>query len=276
MNVALANKYKSQPFDYAQPKLDGIRCIYDAEKMFTRTKKEIVSQPHILAELKQLNSAMVKHNIQFLDGELYNHDLNEEFNKISSLVSKKKTTNESNRESKKYIEYHIYDACIKGKRFEEVYSLLCHIFMLNDYKYLELVTTYSVENKRDSNNLYDKFTTEGYEGMILRQNTEYKKGRSNYIMKVKEFKDCEFIIKDIKEGKGKHKNKASVYIIPKNTATGEKRIIAFIKLTPSVWLYFWLYSLTNFSTPYRPRLRQIILITTPETLILKPVRVFTI
>jgi len=74
---------------YAQPKLDGIRCIVRKEKdgVVARTRKgrTIDSVPHII---KSLEPYFNDDESLVLDGELYNHDLKHDFNKIVSLVRK--------------------------------------------------------------------------------------------------------------------------------------------------------------------------------------------
>jgi len=103
----LAYPASNKPIDYTkkvfiQPKLDGVRCIIQAEqvnhfsrpieyevKAYSRTGKEWKNIDHILFNLKpwfQLNPYVV------LDGELYNHDLKNDFEKLISLVRKQKPT----------------------------------------------------------------------------------------------------------------------------------------------------------------------------------------
>ena len=76
---------------YSQPKLDGIRCIVrkEGDTLIGRTRngKEIECIPHIL---KSLNGFFLAHPKAILDGELYNHDLRDNFNKITSLVRKQR------------------------------------------------------------------------------------------------------------------------------------------------------------------------------------------
>jgi len=90
-----------------QPKLDGIRCIATKDGLFSRNGKQIVAVPHIWEEAKKLLSSLPEGT--FLDGELYNHELKSDFNKIISLVRKTKPTSEDLEESKKLVQYHIYD-----------------------------------------------------------------------------------------------------------------------------------------------------------------------
>jgi DNA ligase 1 len=44
-----------------------------------------------------------------LDGELYNHDLKNDFEKIISLVRKTKPTEEDRLESTQMVQFHCYD-----------------------------------------------------------------------------------------------------------------------------------------------------------------------
>jgi len=91
---------------FSQPKLDGIRCTLTADKAESRNGKPFFTIPHIQ---KQLEYIFKKYPNLKLDGELYNHEFKENFNKISSLVKKQKPTEEDLKESAELVEYHIYD-----------------------------------------------------------------------------------------------------------------------------------------------------------------------
>ena len=100
----LAYKVGKKPVDWTkpvflQPKLDGVRCVIRREsdfpgqeylasfsvKAYSRTGKPWLNIQHILDELYPF----FFHNPDaILDGELYNHDLRNDFNKIISLVRK--------------------------------------------------------------------------------------------------------------------------------------------------------------------------------------------
>ena len=80
---------------------------------------EKISQ--LIAMLDQLPEAQVKSLIErlfkqnpllVLDGELYNHDLRDNFEKIVSLVRKQKPTSDDRKEARKLIQYHVYDYCM--------------------------------------------------------------------------------------------------------------------------------------------------------------------
>jgi ATP-dependent DNA ligase len=74
---------------FAQPKFDGHRCIaiVDAKgkcTLWSRNRKQIHSMPHVVAAIEDTNI----HNMT-IDGELYNHELKDDFNSIVSLVRRK-------------------------------------------------------------------------------------------------------------------------------------------------------------------------------------------
>jgi len=104
----LAHDFTKTPVEsgYTQPKLDGIRCVIDKNGMHTRGGKPINSCPHIWESVKHIIEA--NPNV-VLDGELYNHELKSNFQKIVSLVRKVKCRPEEIKESAELVEYHIYD-----------------------------------------------------------------------------------------------------------------------------------------------------------------------
>ena len=84
----LAYPVSDKPIDYSkkvsmQPKLDGVRCLIQCDnsviKAYSRTGKEWKNIDHILFNLRPwfiLNPDVI------LDGELYNHNLRDDFEKI--------------------------------------------------------------------------------------------------------------------------------------------------------------------------------------------------
>ena len=179
---------------YVQPKLDGIRCYITKDGMFTRNHKPIVSAPHIFEDVKYVFDDPLWEDI-ILDGELYNHELKENFSKIVSLVRKTKPSAEDLLESKEKVEYHLYDMFVPGNpdmKFRERYSL-CEIFILNNKRAVPVETrqVFSMEHAQDLNQLW---LDEGYEGSMIRQDAEYQPKRSWYLQKVKTFVDEEFEI----------------------------------------------------------------------------------
>ena len=80
-----AKKHVNFPY-YSQPKLDGVRCLVSKDGMQSRNGKPIISAPHIREALEQFFQEFPD---VVLDGELYNHDLKNDFEKI---ISDRKST----------------------------------------------------------------------------------------------------------------------------------------------------------------------------------------
>ena len=212
----LAYPVSDKPIDYnntvfMQPKLDGVRCLIQAEKLpfdmgyepvaYSRTGKQWLNIDHILQSLKpffQANPDVI------LDGELYNHALRDDFEKIISCVRKTKPTAIDRAESRKLVQFHCYDIV------DETMPFVDRIHWINKklarFPYgVRLVETESVLNKKDAEMWHEYCLEQGYEGSILRTNEVYKCGRSWSLRKFKDFHDAEATIIDWVEGKGKRK-----------------------------------------------------------------------
>lgn len=194
----------------SQPKLDGIRCVATEEGLFTRTGKPIHTAPHILEEVKVLFRQITPFK-GYIDGELYNHKLKEDFNKITSLVRKQNPNGEELELSRTMLQFHIYDFDLKNTTFEERYGYLRLAFITRSFNYLKLVpTTFITLKELGQDNvtplldyLYGQYLKVGFEGQIIRfANSLYENSRSKSLLKRKEFIDEEFEILDIIEGTG--------------------------------------------------------------------------
>lgn len=197
---------------YIQPKLDGIRCLVSKDGMFARSGDPIISCPHIRESLNQL---FEDEPDLILDGELYNHEFKDNFNKISSLINRPKPTSESIEESKKLVQYHVYDIASSDETFMDRYSYVSNT--LKGYDYIHRVTTVEVDAiYQGKNPALDDIATwhryfvdkEGYEGTMVRTDSMYENKRSKSLMKYKDWHDDEWTILDISEGKGNWAGKA--------------------------------------------------------------------
>ena len=193
---------------FIQPKLDGVRCIIRKDGAFSRNGKSFKNVEHILEELKPLFEYAPE---LILDGELYNHDLKEDFNQIISLVRKTKRITENDRErSRELIQFHnydVFDVKRQGLTYVERLDLMRHIQRKYNLLYTRAVSTQMVNNKVDIN-LYNKINKQqGYEGSMVRNNMPYEPGKRSWtLQKVKEWQDTEMTITWFVEGKGKFEN----------------------------------------------------------------------
>ena len=207
----LAHKVNENRIDFSeevfiQPKLDGVRCIFTKDGAYSRTGKEFHNLQHIKIDLEKFFEQQ-PHTV--LDGELYNHDLRDDFEQIISLVRKQKPTDEDRLNAHKLIQYHVYDMCLNYSKVSESLSYANRLNWLLSSKNLWSDSVISVETHRvkkyeeAANMHYDGFLKQGYEGSILRLNGPYEQKRSYNLQKFKDFSDTEATIVGYEAGKGK-------------------------------------------------------------------------
>ena len=212
----LAYPVSDKPIDYnepvfIQPKLDGVRCVIQYERRvrpredvvvaYSRTGKEWKNIQHILAELRPF---FQKYPNVILDGELYNHDLRDNFEKIISLVRKTKPTDEDRQEASELTQFHCYDIIDEELPFDQRNEFLLEALMLmGDSIYT--VDTHMVFREDDARVYHARNLDKGYEGSIVRTNDTYQCKRSHNLRKFKDFHDAEATLIAWVEGKGKRK-----------------------------------------------------------------------
>jgi len=211
----LAYPVSDKPIDYnntvfMQPKLDGVRCLiqYDNSVVtaYSRTGKQWKNIDHILQALLPFFKANPD---IILDGELYNHALRDDFEKIISCVRKTKPTAMDRSESRRLVQFHCYDIVDETMPFVDRAYWLNKAFDYTNHLSIaygiKLVETTPVHDEEDAK-LYHKYLLDkGYEGSILRTNEVYKCGRSWSLRKFKDFHDAEAKLISWVEGKGKRK-----------------------------------------------------------------------
>ena len=204
---------------YSQAKLDGIRCIVTKDGMFSRNGKPIISAPHIR---ESLNSVFETHPTLILDGELYADKFANDFNSIVSLVKKTKPTDVDLLESKKNIQYWVYDIPSNPLSFgERCYALdqLFDVELDSFEKHCVLVQTDNCNSEAEVMELYGEYVDKGFEGQMLRLDGKYENKRSKSLLKHKSFVDEEYTILDICEGEGNRTGTAGYMVF--ETADGK-------------------------------------------------------
>ena len=205
----LAHKVNDKKIDFTepvfiQPKLDGVRCIFTKDGAYSRTGKQFHNLRYI--ELR-LAPFFDKNPDVILDGELYNHDLRDDFEQIISLVRKQKPTDEDRLNSADMIQYHVYDVVIPTHENFEYELRLNWLLSNKDHLWSNVVIpveTHRVYKYEEAANMhYDGFLKQGYEGSILRLNGPYEQKRSYNLQKFKDFSDDEATIVGYEAGKGK-------------------------------------------------------------------------
>ena len=214
----LAYPVSDKPINYdnkisMQPKLDGVRCIIQYEgggmpKAYSRTGKEWKNIDHILFNLSPwfaLNPDVI------LDGELYNHDLKDDFEKIISLVRKQKPTDLDALESADMVQFHCYDIIDETKTFEERNRFITQAVPRNHC--IHHVKTQAVSSETLAKVVHQQNLDNGYEGSILRTNDTYACKRSHNLRKFKDFHDTEATIIGYVDGKGKRTGTLGKFIM---------------------------------------------------------------
>ena len=238
--VSLANKYQDRieknklDFPYfVEPKLDGVRCyikMVDGDiRMFSRKHKEFIACPHI-AKNDFVQKFFEMYPDAILDGELYNHRLKDDFNKIVSLVKKSKPKAEDLEESAKLVQYHCFDSyypsepqLIYSERKTRLLDILHKYDWVGHHLYdvskgcfylvgvgwvhyflggWKLVVPDAVDSETLVEHYIERIVEHGYEGIMLKKDVPYFFGRSFDMLKYKKFFDKEFKIVDFEEGNG--------------------------------------------------------------------------
>jgi len=210
----LAYPVSDKPIDYTkpvfmQPKLDGVRCIIQYERVtplqtgpvaYSRTGKQWRNIDHILQSLEPFFEANPDVT---LDGELYNHALKDDFEKIISCVRKQKPTAIDRAESRRLVQFHCYDIVDETMPFDKRYKFVFD--NLRDAYGVRTVVTQAIAAESLSKVVHQQNLDAGYEGSILRTNDTYQCKRSHSLRKFKDFHDAEATLTSWVEGKGKRK-----------------------------------------------------------------------
>lgn len=177
---------------YIQPKLDGLRSVNNTEGIFSRNGKRFRSVPHLDKESKLR-----------LDGELYNHNLHDDFNKIVSLVKKQDPTKEELEESARVVQQWVYDYPDYPGTFSQRFEALKFWYeSVGSPGDIVIVPTVKVKNWEEIEHWNKEWKAQGFEGTIIRLDALYENKRSKNLIKYKEFIDSEFEIIGYEEGKG--------------------------------------------------------------------------
>lgn len=188
----LAHKYAEQSHKikypaYVSRKSDGLRCfiqkVGDDIIPSSRNGKQYKVLGHIT---KSLEPFFIVNPSITLDGELYIHG--EEFEKIVGAIKR-----DDPNELTSKIEFHIYD-CYDSNNEECPFKDRLDFIRNIKFDHVKLLDSFEVNTEEEINIYRDKFINEGYEGLMIRNNSAYEQKRSYNLQKVKQFDDHEFLI----------------------------------------------------------------------------------
>ena len=216
---------------FAQPKLDGTRCVIFLDKpsdksinqctidnivMYTRQQKDYVGFTNIKLQLLPvlINLWNIDKNESiYLDGEFYKHG--ENLQTISGAV---RNANRENIDAYKNIQYWMFDVFYTSVslKFVERLDILENIFKsgnsLKKTDKLELIVktpTHIINDNKELDKLYNQYIKDKYEGIIIRNSDslylthptkESAKIRSKYVLKRKKRYSNEYELVSFKQG----------------------------------------------------------------------------
>ena len=212
----LAHKFDDSRIDFKKPvyiqaKLDGVRCLFTKDGAFSRNGKQFMNLRHIEMALKPF---FAEQPDVVLDGELYNHKLKRDFEKIISLVRKQKPTDEDRLNAQHLVQFHIYDY-FDGVVYDNYQTRMQLLVNAGFYDaQIKHVASLLVDSYNYARVQHEEFLSLGYEGSIIRNGDGiYKHGRSYDLMKFKDFSDTEATIIDYVTGKGKRTGTLGKFIM---------------------------------------------------------------
>ena len=209
-----ADKVSSSTFEkewYASRKIDGTRCSFYYKDGVIKTASrgggdyDPACQHFINNE--KLISFFENHPDYILDGELYKHG--KSLQQISGAARLEKNAYDCD-----WLEYYIYDVMIPNMPFKDRLEILEEIkeelgLEFNPERIwkegelqMQMVPQVKVSGWLNIKNLHDKYVSEGWEGVVIRDPSKNYKfgGRGNEMIKVKMYQDSEFLVTGISEG----------------------------------------------------------------------------
>lgn len=194
----LAKNYESQKAKvampcYLQPKLDGIRCVTDGRRFWSRNGKRFptknIRHLQLLAKLPYL-----------VDGELFIPRA-----PFEDIVSGLKNASTVDRRLARKIKFCVFDV-MTDEPFEmrtiaaESVSKVARAFGAK----WQAVQTFYIRRAEYIPTMTQELVKRGHEGSMVRTaKGKYVHGRTHHLLKLKPLKSAEFRIMGVKEAKGK-------------------------------------------------------------------------
>jgi len=240
---------------HAQPKLDGVRCLTmwhgDRIILLSRKGKEYKID-HLSKELESI----IQPNM-ILDGEIYIHGAS--FQEVVRLVKKYRPG------ETEALCYHVYDCINIGyEDYEWQQRLITLTATIPHSEKVILTETIIVNNAEEVYRAQQDWVAKGYEGAIVRELTApYEiNNRSSHLLKVKSFKDDEFLIVDFTDGVGKFvncviwicvtKDDKKFKVVPKGTLPQKREWYIEAEGTLGSWLKVKYFDLSEDGIPRFP------------------------
>lgn len=197
----LANKFEDKKAEFpcfVQPKLDGVRCLFDGERAWTRNLKD--HKPHILRMLQESIPNLVGTGL-VLDGELMLPYMYSFQDTVSAVKREQDLSSELG-----FCIFDCFESSGKNINFKRRKEIIEGLLGYGDSGItIEIVKTRECSDMDQIYEALEEYTSCGFEGLIYRNpNGFYKHGRSGRdLLKLKKFQDAEYVITGVREGQGK-------------------------------------------------------------------------
>lgn len=196
-------KYNKYP-TYVQPKLNGIRALY--QNGIFQSRDEKLWKSGVLQHLVDELHSLPLDASPILDGELYVHNWKLQRINGAVAVNRLEPIPDTLR-----VEYHIFDRVAENTPFSERWIAFKHILETKLCLHIKIVPTDYINNTVGLDSLFNYWTALGYEGVMLRPDGPYEYGetphgtqkRSEFLWKKKMWEDGEFECVGVTRGEGK-------------------------------------------------------------------------
>jgi ATP-dependent DNA ligase len=196
---------------WSSPKIDGVRGIYTDKLLSITLKQNYVGLKHIEEVCQEIASMRY-----VIDGELFIK--NERFDVISGIIRERKNYDIN---QKLRVQFHVF-ALWKNALWLNTEEMLTEISNLIPSNQSAVVAVpYSIVLNNPvaifAQNQFNFESGASNEGTMLR-NTEiaYHQGRSQHLIKVKNFTKGQFIVKGFSKGTGKYANSLGKLVVERN------------------------------------------------------------
>ena len=192
---------------YASRKCDGIRTVAKITKNDGTTTVEFISrQGKPITTLDNVKPALqwlvrdLDDGIYYADGEgcIVDGNGDEDFQAILKEIRRKDWTIANPC-------YQLFDFVTedefmhktKSANFDVRYAKMLKMIEGNTFKTLKILKQELLKSQADFDRWENYVAAGNWEGFMLRKNEEFKTGRIKTLLKVKKFKDAEYVVKDV-------------------------------------------------------------------------------
>ena len=185
---------------WSSPKLDGVRCLFlPGQGLYSRTlKTKFVGLEHIEQVCREIG-------FNVIDGELYIPG--EKFDRISGIARDRKNYDPLEKTRLQFHVFALWSATSAWQDTDEMLNSIPATLPKNQSIVVPVPHVFIENNPLAIQNQCQFYQDQGFsqEGMMLRhQDVAYYQGRSDHLLKVKNFTKSNFRIVNFSRGRGKY------------------------------------------------------------------------